>query len=72
MKTRGDIFSGIEFSNAYCDKDGKLLQVFLTNDDKYRIYRPIEEFPDDFIEALLLNDIKYMNKFMNDVALNTF
>ena len=26
----------------------------------------------DFIEALLLNDIKYMNKFMNDVALNTF
>ena len=26
----------------------------------------------DFIEALLKNDIKYMNKFMNDVALNTF
>ncbi len=26
----------------------------------------------DFIEALLKNDVKYMNKFMNDVALNTF
>ena len=26
----------------------------------------------DFIEALLQNNLKYMNKFMNDVALNTF
>lgn len=26
----------------------------------------------DFIKALILNDIKYMNRFMNEVALNTF
>ncbi|SDA73395.1 PD-(D/E)XK nuclease superfamily protein [Butyrivibrio sp. INlla18] len=26
----------------------------------------------DFIKALLLNDVKYMNRFMNEVALNTF
>ncbi len=26
----------------------------------------------DFIKALLLNDVKYMNRFMNDVALGTF
>ncbi|MBR1622826.1 MAG: AAA family ATPase, partial [Pseudobutyrivibrio sp.] len=26
----------------------------------------------DFIEALLKNDLKYMNRFMNEVALNTF
>ncbi len=26
----------------------------------------------DFIKALLMNDVKYMNLFMNDVALNTF
>ncbi len=26
----------------------------------------------DFIKALLANDVKYMNRFMNDVALNTF
>ena len=67
MKTRGDIFSGIEFSNAYCDKDGKLLQVFLTNDDKYRIYRPIEEFPDDFIEALLLQEDRH---FYHHIGIN--
>ena len=26
----------------------------------------------DFIKALLSNDVKYMNRFMNDIALNTF
>lgn len=26
----------------------------------------------DFIKALLLNDIRYMNRFMNEIALNTF
>lgn len=26
----------------------------------------------DFIKALLMNDVKYMNRFMNDVALSTF
>ena len=26
----------------------------------------------DFIKALILNDIKYMNRFMNEVALSTF
>lgn len=26
----------------------------------------------DFVKALLTNDIKYMNRFMNDIALNTF
>ncbi len=26
----------------------------------------------DFIKALLMNDVKYMNRFMNDIALGTF
>ena len=26
----------------------------------------------DFIKALLLNDVRYMNRFMNEIALNTF
>lgn len=26
----------------------------------------------DFIKALMLNDVRYMNRFMNDIALNTF
>ncbi|MCR4743372.1 MAG: penicillin-binding protein 1C [Treponema sp.] len=59
MNRRGDIFKGIEFSKSYSDRNGKLLQVFLTQDDKYRIYRPIQDFPPQFIEALLLQEDKF-------------
>ena len=59
MHNRGDILDGIEFSKSYSDKNGELLQVFLTSDDKYRIYRPIEEYPADFIEALLLQEDRF-------------
>lgn len=59
MNVRGDIFSGIEFSKSYSDRDGRLLQVFLTSDDKYRIYRPVEDYPPEFIEALLLQEDKF-------------
>ncbi len=59
MHHRGDILAGIEFSKSYSDKKGQLLQVFLTSDDKYRIYRPVEEYPADFIEALLLQEDRY-------------
>ena len=59
MRQNGDIFEGIEFSKSYSDKNGRLLQVFLTSDDKYRIYRPVEEYPADFIEALLMQEDKF-------------
>lgn len=59
MRLYGNIFDGIEFSNSYSDRNGKLLQVFLTEDDQYRIYKPINEFPDEFIEALLMQEDKY-------------
>ena len=57
--TTGDIFQDIEFSRAYTDKEGQLLQVFLTSDHKYRIYRPLSDFPPDFVEALLLQEDRY-------------
>lgn len=55
----GDIFSGVEFSKAYTDRDGKLLQVFLTSDDKYRIYKPISSFPPEFLDLLMLQEDQY-------------
>ncbi len=71
MRHRGDIFSNIEFSKSYSDQKGQLLQVFLTSDDKYRIYQPLEEFPPDFIEALLLQEDRYYfsHRGINFVAL---
>lgn len=64
---KGDIFSGIEFSASYADKKGELLQVFLTQDEKYRIYRPVEEYPPEFIEALLMQEDKY---FYSHIGIN--
>ena len=69
--TTGDIFQDIEFSRAYTDKEGQLLQVFLTADHKYRIYRPLSDFPPEFLEALLLQEDRYFYNHhgVNPVAL---
>ncbi|MBQ4379316.1 MAG: penicillin-binding protein 1C [Treponema sp.] len=70
-KARGDIFSGISFSPCYSDKNGELLQIFLTEDDKYRIFRPLSDYPPSFIEALLLQEDRYFysHKGINPVAI---
>lgn len=69
-KWRGDIFSDVEFSRVYTDKNGELLQIFLTKNDKYRIYRPLSDFPAPFVEAILLQEDKffYSHKGINPVA----
>ena len=59
IRNRGDILNGIEFSKSYSDENGELLQVFLTSDDKYRIYKPVSEFPRPFLEALLMQEDRY-------------
>lgn len=71
MRQKGDILKGIEFSASYSDRNGELLQVFLTSDEQYRIYRPLQDFPQPFIEALLMQEDKYFYKHMgiNPVAM---
>lgn len=59
MRKYGNIYDGIEFSSAYCDRNGKLLQIFLTEDEQYRLFKPIEEYPPEFIEALLMQEDRY-------------
>ena len=69
-KLYGDIFSDVEFSAAFSDKNGELLQVFLTSDDKFRIFRPLSDFSADFVEAVLLQEDRYFysHKGVNPVA----
>ena len=59
MKIKGNILDNIPSSASYSDKNDQLLQIFLTEDDKYRIFRPLEQYPPEFIEALLLQEDKY-------------
>ena len=71
MKRKGNILDNIQFSASYSDKNDQLLQIFLTEDDKYRIFRPLEQYPPEFIEALLMQEDKffYTHAGVNFVAL---
>ena len=70
-KVRGDIFAGVEFSPTYTDRRGELLQVFLTGDDKFRVFKPLSDFPADFVETVLLQEDRYFysHKGVNPVAI---
>ncbi|MGI5173489.1 penicillin-binding protein 1C [Treponema sp. OMZ 840] len=65
------ILHGIDFSGAYTDKKGTLLKVYLTNDECYRIYKPVSEYPGEFLEALLLQEDKrfFVHRGVNPVSL---
>ncbi|MDR0389731.1 MAG: penicillin-binding protein 1C [Spirochaetaceae bacterium] len=55
----GDILRGISFSAYYTDRNGKLLNVFLTGDDKYRFRTALANFPPALVEAVLLQEDRY-------------
>ena len=54
-----DILSGVSFSRAYFDRSGRLLNIFLTADDKYRLRTNLADFPPALIEAALLQEDRY-------------
>jgi penicillin-binding protein 1C len=62
-----DILSGISFSRAYFDRGGRLLNIFLTTDDKYRLRANLADFPPALIEATLLQEDRY---FYGHIGLN--
>jgi len=54
-----DVLKGVSFSRAYFDRDGRLLNIFLTEDDKYRLRANLADFPPQLIEATLLQEDRY-------------
>lgn len=61
----------ISFSQRVFDRNGNLMRISLSKDDKYRIFTPISEIPQSFIEAVLLYEDKYFYKHfgVNPVSL---
>jgi penicillin-binding protein 1C len=55
----GTILGKISFSSYYTDRSGKLLNVFLTGDDKYRFRTALSNFPPALVEAVLLQEDRY-------------
>ncbi len=53
------LLDGIDFSRRVFDRNGKLLYVTLTDDDKYRIFTPLDQISPELIKATLAQEDRY-------------
>ena len=65
------LLEGISFSQSVRDRNGKLLRVTLSPDQKFRIWTPLEEISPDLIAATLRYEDKYYARHpgVNPIAL---
>lgn len=65
------ILSQTHFSKAYYDRDGRLLRLTLSEDEKYRLFTPLSEINTSLQDATILYEDKYFNYHpgINPVAL---
>ena len=54
LSSQPDLLGGATFSRVFTDRNGQLLRVTLTPDEKYRIYTPLEQIPAEMQDAVLL------------------
>jgi penicillin-binding protein 1C len=47
------------FSHVMRDRNGELLRITLSADEKYRVWTELDDFPPDLIKAILLKEDKY-------------
>ncbi len=50
------------FSPCYVDRNGKLLRLGLADDDRYRVYVPLEKISPQLIEMTLLHEDRYFHE----------
>ena len=65
------LLDGVSFSRYVRDRNGKLLRVTLTSDQKYRIWTPLKEISPSLIDATLRYEDKYYRHHfgVNPIAL---
>lgn len=54
-----DLYEKYHFSSAVYDRNGKLLKLSLTMDDKYRLFVKYDQIPKEAVQALLLYEDRY-------------
>ncbi len=61
----------IPFSRAYYDRNGQLLRMTLSADDKYRLYTPLRDISPDAARAIILYEDRYfyLHPGINPIAL---
>src|ERR1035441_460682 len=59
------------FSPCYVDRNGTLLRLCLAEDDRYRVYVPLEKISPHLVEMTLLHEDRYFHEHagFNPVAL---
>ena len=50
---------GVLFSTAYYDREGKLLRLALTGDDRYRLWTPLEEMSPLLVEGVMRHEDRW-------------
>jgi penicillin-binding protein 1C len=65
------LLDGISFSQSVRDRNGKLLRITLTTDQKFRIWTPLPEISPELISATLRYEDKYYSRHpgVNPIAL---
>lgn len=58
------LLDGFSFSRAYYDRNGKLLRLTLSADDKYRIFTPLCDISPNIIKAVVLYEDKHFYHHM--------
>src|SRR5438067_2979247 len=58
------LLDGISFSQIVRDRNGKLLRVALTSDQKFRIWTPLSKISPDLVDATLRYEDKYYLKHL--------
>ena len=53
------LLSDISFSRVVLDRNGQLMRISLSEDDKYRLYAPISQIPTQLKQAVLLYEDRY-------------
>src|SRR5277367_4326166 len=59
------------YSPCYVDRNGKLLRLCLAEDDRYRVYVPLEKISPQLVEMTLLHEDRYFHEHagFNPIAL---
>src|ERR1700735_4385343 len=50
------------FSPCYVDRNGKLLRLCLADDDRYRVFVPLDKIAPRFVEMTLLHEDRYFRE----------
>ena len=65
------LLDGISFSQCVRDRDGKLLRITLTSDQKFRVWTSLRDVSPELIDATLQYEDKYFARHpgVNPIAL---